>query len=425
MVQWLATILILTLSGCTSQLNKKDTPVVTKPTTTQKLAEPDRKSDAFNIPRGSTFSSALKKAGVRAKESHSLIQEVRKSLDLRRIRPQTSIEIKWVAEKSGPLYSLKIRRSKTESLLFERLPNGKSWKTTDIIRAPTEISNTYSGSVTTSLWDSAQKKGIDPTLIMEIAEIFSWAFDFNREVRQGDRWRLVVTEQFIDGELIGRLPIEVAEYQTGKDSIKAIYFKGKSETYGSYFYPDGKSLKRVFLKSPISFGRVTSRFNRRRYHPILKKKIPHNGVDYGAPKGTPVHSVGEGRVTFAGRKGASGIMVKVRHNATYTTSYLHLNGIRKGVRRGKRVNQGQTIGYVGSTGRATGPHLHFAFYENGRFVDPLGRKFPSKDPVPKNEIPVFLKVAETSLAKFPKWKKPEVVSWYLPDGKLGSVKPIF
>ena len=410
------------LAACKSDIKPQNTE---KTLQIEELAEtpPVMRNDTFRITRGGTLARGLRKIGVSNQDSYYLIEEVKKSFDLRKLMPKTLIQVTYADD---VLIGLKIPLSKTEYALYQRKDAKSAWKTDKLIVTPRVQISTYQGTVTSSLWNSAMESGVDPSLIMELAEIFSWEFDFNREVRPKDKWRLTVEEKFIDGELVGRKPIKVAEYKTKDYSMKAIYHKGKSDKYGSYFKPNGQSLKRVFLKSPLAFGRVTSRFNRKRFHPILKRNIPHNGVDYGAKPGTPVRTVGDGRVSFAGRNGGSGIMVRVRHNATYKTAYLHLKGLAKGIRRGKRVQQGQVIGYVGSTGLATGPHLHFSFYENGRFVDPLGRKFPSKDPVPRGELAAYKKKAAEALTLLPLWpRKPERFSWFFPPKSKGNITPVF
>ena len=371
------------------------------------------------VVKGGTLSSTLRKGKLEYRLIHKIIKATKGSLDLRSLKPGTKIDVAWKDNPGGELHSVRISNSKTSAILIKLDDKTNNWSAERVNYTPREVPAVYSGIVTSNLWESAQEKGLSYNVIMEFAEIFSWVFDFSREVRSGDRWRLVVTELYIDEDLVGIKPIEVAEYQTKNDSYKAIFYKAPGRTVGSYFSPDGRSLRRVFLKSPIKFGRVTSKFSRKRFHPILKRNIPHNGVDYGAPRGTPVHTVGDGRVSFAGRRGDSGIMVKIRHTSKYTTSYLHLNGIRKGIRKGVKVDQGAIIGYVGSTGRATGPHLHFAFYENGKFVDPLGRKFPSMDPVSKDNMEDFIAVAKKSAAKLPGW---EQLSWYLP-GKGSKKEP--
>jgi murein DD-endopeptidase MepM/ murein hydrolase activator NlpD len=181
-----------------------------------------------------------------------------------------------------------------------------------------------------------------------------------------------------------------------------ILFRVDGEDRG-YFAPDGSSLKRMFLKSPISFGRITSGFSKKRFHPILKVNRPHMGVDYAAPTGTPVKAVGDGRVVFSGWSGGGGNVVKIRHNSIYETAYKHLSRYGKNIRNGALVKQGQVIGYVGSTGLSTAPHLHFEFFHAGRYVDPVGKKFPSADPVPANLMSNFTGNVSYKMSLLPTW----------------------
>ena len=243
--------------------------------------------------------------------------------------------------------------------------------------------------------------GMDPILIDELADVFAFDIDFTREVRSGDKYRLVVEQKLLEGKPAGYGRILAAEYVNGKESHSAISFTNAGGD-SDYFSTDGESLRRMFLRSPLKYRRISSRFGGRR-HPTLGYWKKHEGVDYAAETGTPIRSVGDGTITKASYNGASGNFVKIRHNGTYETSYSHLKGYGPGVKAGVRVKQGQIIGYVGTTGRSTGPHLHFAFYENGRYVDPLSKRFPSADPVPAKEKERFEQAKATLLPLLPEW----------------------
>ena len=298
--------------------------------------------------------------------------------------------------------ALEVQLSKIKLLRFNL--QSDDWKPQLVELPITSEKRTFSGIVKSNLWDSASASGMHPQLIPELAEIFAWQIDFSREVRQGDRWRIVVEQRFVQQEPVGWGPILAAQYSTSAgDNYTGVRYPQEGPL-ASYYQEDGSSLRRMFLKSPMKFGRISSRFTNKRFHPILKENRPHLGVDYAAPIGTPVRTVGDGRVVFVGRKGGSGKMVKIRHNSVYTTAYLHLNGYGKGIKRGAKVAQGQTIGYVGKTGWATGPHLHFSFYKHGRYVDPLGQKFPSADPIAAAEKDQFNSVAEKILLDLPEWQ---------------------
>jgi murein DD-endopeptidase MepM/ murein hydrolase activator NlpD len=248
---------------------------------------------------------------------------------------------------------------------------------------------------------------MDDTLVTRMADIFAWQIDFSRELRTGDRWRIVVKKMMAEDKFVGWGPILAAEFVNGDTVYPAIYYKDLAGK-GGYFDSEGQSLRKMFLKSPVAFSRITSRFQRQRFHPILKINRPHRGVDYGAAPGTPVQTVGDGVVLSKKHNKTSGNVMHVRHNSKYTTSYHHLKGFASGLKKGSRVTQGQVIGYVGATGLATGPHLHFEFYEDGRFVDPLGVKFPSADPVSVAEMDRFRTAAQQKLQTLPHWDEGEM-----------------
>lgn len=279
----------------------------------------------------------------------------------------------------------------------------ETWVAEKIIEPVETRVVTFRGLVETTLWESAEKVQMDPNLIVELAEIFAWQVDFAREVRPQDRWRLSVEQKWVKGQPIGWGAILAAEYENAGELHNAVLFRPNGESKG-YFAMDGTSLRRMFLKSPIRYGRISSRFTRRRFHPVLKVNRPHLGVDYAAPIGTPVRAVGSGTITHAGWLGGGGRTVKIRHNSVYNTAYLHLSRFAAGVRPGSRVEQGQVIGFVGTTGLSTGPHLHFEFKQNGRVVDPLGHKFPSADPVPAQDMAQFKEDARSLLRSLPDWE---------------------
>jgi murein DD-endopeptidase MepM/ murein hydrolase activator NlpD len=345
----------------------------------------------------STLLDSMVEAGFNTQEVYTLVQASKPLYDLGRIQANLVYNVHWVNEQPDTvLFELSPERH-----LFLRRVGELAWFA-DWHRWPIDTyRRSYSGTVSSSLWESARQAGMDTSLINELSLVFAWQIDFERQVRSGDRWRLVVNEKQINGKVIGYEDIVVAEYILQKETFTAIRFIDKDNRNPGYYMPDGSSLKRLFLKSPMKFGRISSRFRLSRFHPILKRNIPHNGVDYAAPPGTPVYSVGKGVVVKSGRFGNSGIMVKIRHNSTYETAYLHLQKIRPGIKNGKKVEQGDVIGYVGSTGLATGPHLHFSFYERGRYVDPLGKKFPSEPPV--KDMDRFKEVADDALRLLPPW----------------------
>ncbi|MEE8184546.1 MAG: peptidoglycan DD-metalloendopeptidase family protein, partial [Acidobacteriota bacterium] len=223
-------------------------------------------------------------------------------------------------------------------------------------------------TVRVSFMRSIVEAGGSPQIAMEMAEIFEWVIDFHKDLNEGDRIDALIERRFLYGRPSGFGRILSARFAVGKKTHEAVYFARGSEVY---YTPEGKSLRRAFLRSPLRYTRISSRFSKRRLHPILRRYRPHYGVDYAAPRGTPVRAVADGQVVWASWKGAAGKMVRIRHERSYTTEYLHLSGFARGMRRGKRVAQGKVIGYVGSTGLSTGPHLDFRIKHFGRPVDPI------------------------------------------------------
>lgn len=251
---------------------------------------------------------------------------------------------------------------------------------------------TLGGVIQSNLVSSLPEGGSSALLAIELSDIFSWDIDFNTDFRKGDTFRVLVEEQWLDGEFRKFGDILAAELSVDGKTYRAFRFDAGGRP--DYFDAGGKSLRKAFLKAPLSYRRISSEFTKRRMHPILKIVRPHFGVDYAAPMGTPVSTVGDGAVIFAGYKGPNGNLVIVRHPNGYTTSYGHLSRITKGIRRGTEIRQGDVIGKVGATGRATGPHLDFRIRRRGTFLNPLTVDLPRGVTIPPNRMPDFRGVAE-------------------------------
>ncbi len=249
----------------------------------------------------------------------------------------------------------------------------------------TESSTTY-GQVESSLWASMSAQGNDPALIDKMEDALQWSIDFYR-IQPGDQYKLVYDRQFVEGEEVGPGRVKVAYYRTLDKEFYAIYYD-KNELSG-YYDQEGRPMNKGFLKSPIKAGRISSRYNLRRFHPILKRTRPHYGTDYAAPTGTPIYAVGSGVITHAAYTKGNGNYVKIRHDKTYQTQYLHMSRFAQGIRPGVHVKQGEVIGYVGSTGLATGPHVCFRFWKNGKQVNHLMLDFPPPAPLPDYLLPEF------------------------------------
>ncbi len=247
--------------------------------------------------------------------------------------------------------------------------------------------NTAKGTIQYSLWKTIKKNGDDPNLAVKLSEIYAWTIDFF-DLRKSDQYKIIYPRLYIDGKYIGfDGPIAVNFIHRGVNHY-AFYFEQNGN--GDYFDENGKSLERTFLKAPLKYKRISSHFTNRRWHPILKIYRPHHGVDYAAPEGTPVHSLGDGIIVGKGyQRRGGGNYLKIKHNSVYTTQYAHLSRYARGIRVGIHVKQGQLIGYVGHTGLATGPHLDFRVFKFGRAIDPLKLKSPPAKPIAKTYRPAF------------------------------------
>lgn len=248
------------------------------------------------------------------------------------------------------------------------------------------LRNTISGVIETSLYNSMMDAGASPQLVNELADVYAWEVDFFG-LQTGDSYKIIYDSYEVNGEFAGLGNIQAGIFNhMGEDYYAFMYDQGEGR---EYFDEKGNSLRKTFLKTPLKFTRISSRFSYSRLHPVLKIRRPHLGVDYAAPRGTPVRAVGSGKVIKANYSGGAGHMVKIKHNSNYVSGYLHLSRYGKGIKVGTTVEQGQIIGYVGSTGLSTGPHLDFRFWKNGRAVNPLSIDPPSANPIKEELLPVF------------------------------------
>ena len=248
-----------------------------------------------------------------------------------------------------------------------------------------------SGVITSSLWNAVINNGGDANLAVHLSDVYAWSIDFFG-IQEGDCFDVVYDRHFIDGEPVGMGEVIYCDFVHCGDTIRAIAFE--QDGILGFYNEKGENLRKAFLKAPLNYRRISSTFSNSRYHPVLKIYRPHHGVDYAAPAGTPVVSIGDGTVIKkAYQAGGAGYYLKIKHNATYTTSYMHLQSYAKGIAEGVRVKQGQVIGYVGSTGVSTGPHLDFRVFKNDTPIDPLKMESPPADPVKKEDMERFTREA--------------------------------
>jgi murein DD-endopeptidase MepM/ murein hydrolase activator NlpD len=263
---------------------------------------------------------------------------------------------------------------------------------------PITIKRHYTeGTISSSLWNVIKSQGADPLLAIKIADVYAWQIDFF-DVKEGDAFRVLYDVAYIDDTTALNISsIQGAIFTHQGKEFTAIPFT--QDSVFEYFDPEGKSLRKAFLKAPLDFFRITSRFSNARFHPILKRYRAHHGVDYAAPVGTPVKSIGAGTVIAKGYMGGGGNTIKVKHNSVYTTTYMHLSKYAKGIQVGSHVQQGEIIGYVGSTGLSTGPHLDFRVHKNGQPINPLQMEAPPSLPVKPELIDSFTVVKQNVLAE--------------------------
>ncbi len=252
------------------------------------------------------------------------------------------------------------------------------------------------GEIGSSLWEAMIDRCESPELIMKFTEVLEWEIDFLTEPRKGDRFRLLYEEYHKNGRFIRYGDILVAEYRSGDESHQSVLYRSPDGKKG-YYEPSGRSSRKAFLKSPLNYRRISSRFSYRRFHPVFKRYQPHLGVDYAAPVGTPVVASGDGTVTYAGWKRGFGKTVEIRHPNGFATSYGHLSRFAKGIRKGAKVEQKQLVGYVGNTGASTGPHLDYRVKANGRYVNPLRMVAPPVEPVREGYLADFQKQRDNLL----------------------------
>lgn len=343
------------------------------------------------LPGRTTFSEFLLGDGVEPDTVGELIRDARPIYDLSRVRAGNPVTL--VISGSGALRSVSYQIDSDHILWITRGTNHFRARIEDIPYVVTVAG--VSGVVQDSLFQAVADQGEDDELALGIADIFGWDIDFNTETRRGDRFEVVVEKKALDGRLAGYGRILAAEYVNGGETYQGVLFHDPAGR-PAYYRPDGKSLQKAFLRSPLRFAaRITSHFSYHRFHPILKREMPHLGIDYAAPMGSAVQAVADGRVEFAGWHGGSGKEIRLRHARGYETYYLHLSRIR--VHAGEHVSQGQIIGRTGETGLATGPHLDFRVALHGRFLNFLAMRLPPARAVARRDWHDFVAARDREL----------------------------
>jgi murein DD-endopeptidase MepM/ murein hydrolase activator NlpD len=341
------------------------------------------------IRTGNTLAGVLTAANIDASEIAAFARTQPEARELYRLFPGQ--ELRYRTDAAGQLTDLVYPVNDLEQLHLKRLDSRFA-----LVREkqPYDTRLTYvTGSIQNSLFVDGQNAGLSDAQVMQLVDIFGWDIDFAQDLRPGDSFSVAYEENFTKGQKLNDGPIAAAEFVNQGKVYRAIGFRDETGALG-YFSPEGMSLRRAFLRSPVKFSRITSRFSRGRFHPILKTWRAHNGVDYGAPIGTPVMATASGRIVSVGVKGGYGNAVVLKHGGSYSTLYAHLSRFQSRIRAGGYVEQGQIIGYVGKTGLATGPHLHYEFQVDGAHRNPLTFHFPQAEPIRAEQKNDFLQLAQ-------------------------------
>lgn len=330
----------------------------------------------ITVKENDTLYGILARFDVPGVEILSLAVKAKEVYDLSRLNKGDVISVSTL---DGAFQGLEYRYKALEALVVTRQAGaeGGGYRV-EKYEVPHRIEPTLSyGTIESTLYEAGIKSGVGPEIIETLSDIFAWDVDFATDIRKGDTFSVLYEIIYVDGKRFDTGRILGARMTNAGRQFNAVWFVDAAGR-GDYYDTNGKSLSRTLLKSPLRYRRISSRFTRKRYHPILKKYRPHHGVDYAAPSGTPVESAGDGKIVFAGWKKGYGRFVKIRHNSIYTSAYGHMSRIKKGIKKNTRVRQGQVIGYVGSTGLSTGPHLHYEVSYKGRLVNPLKLKSSSR-----------------------------------------------
>ena len=349
------------------------------------------------VKNGQFFSTLMMNLGLDAQQAYDLTMACDTVFDVKTLRVGNTYRAYYQTSAASDgsemqhLRYLVYDRDRTTDIIFSCQPPYRVWK----YEKPVTVEKRYADvTINSSLWVDMREAGVSPELIISLSDIYAWTVDFFG-LQKGDRFRVLYEERLCDGEVIAVDTVRYAIFTHGSHDLPCIMFDQK-DGGNIYWNEKGESMRKAFLKAPLKFSRISSGFSYARRHPVTRRVQPHTGVDYSAPKGTPVMSIGDGVVTSRKYEGAGGNTVRIRHNSVYSTAYLHLSGYAKGLKVGQRVRQGQVIGYVGSTGRSTGPHLDFRVWKNGSPVNPLKMESPPAEPLKKSSKGAF----EDAYAKY-------------------------
>ncbi len=346
--------------------------------------KPDRLTvEIETIKRGDTFSDLLSPFTVGEDAIAQIVEMAKPVFDIRKLQPGKDLHVYHTGDSLRQVAMAVYEADPTRYVVFDF---GDSLHARVVEREVRTSSRSISGSIQNSLYETLEDLRVDPFLAVRMSEVYAWQIDFGR-LQVGDKFTVAFEENYVDGKRIGLGRVLASKFTHGQKHFEAFLFaEGERE---EYFDSEGNSLRKAFLIAPVEYKRISSRYSGRRFHPVQKRYKAHLGTDYAANPGTPIHATGDGTVTDARYGRANGNFVKIRHNGTYSTQYLHMSKIKGGIRPGTPVRQGDVIGYVGSTGLAQGPHVCYRFWKNGRQVDHLREDLPSVDPLPEAAMADF------------------------------------
>lgn len=339
---------------------------------------------SVTVKSGDSLSTLFQRVGLSAQDVYKVTQATKKTNALSPLFPGNTLD--FLIEK-GRLEKVRLIKTALVQTVVERQEDS-AFKVTTITRTPDVETRFVQGTIKSSLFVDGQKAGLSQKKLMQLATIFGWDIDFALDIREDDHFALIYEENYLDEKLISEGNILAAQF-TNRGKV----FNAIRHTDGNYYSPEGYSMRKAFLRSPVDFFRISSKYNPNRKHPVLKTVRPHRGVDYAAATGTPIKASGDGKVIWRGTKGGYGRTVIIQHAGIYTTLYAHMSKYNSKVKNGSRVKQGQVIGYIGSSGLATGPHLHYEFRINDVHKNPLKVKFPNVEPLNKEQMASFKPMA--------------------------------
>ena len=334
------------------------------------------------VKSGQFFSNLLGSLGMTQKEAYDLTLACDSVFDVRTLRVDNAYRAYYGSDAS--VKYLVYDRDRASSIVFDCTPPYAAW----VYEKPVSVESRYADvTINSSLWIDMRDAGVSPLLILSLSDIYAWTIDFFG-LQKGDRFRVLYDEKMCDGEVLAVDTVRYAVFSHGGEDLPMVMYNQR-DSGNIWWNEKGESMRKAFLKAPLQYSRISSGFSYARKHPVTRKVQPHTGVDYAAPKGTPVMSIGDGTVTSVKYEGAGGNTVRIRHNSVYSTAYLHLSKYASGLKAGQRVRQGEVIGYVGSTGRSTGPHLDFRVWKNGTPINPLKMDSPPAEPIKEETRQAF------------------------------------